>query len=301
MTRIDRRIFMVGVPRSGTTLVQSLLAAHSAMTSFTESHFFDRHFTHLRSLSSPILIKSPASRVQEFLAENDEPPPDTAVWFEWQDRFALRLRPLLPFQTRRVARQLLKVLDELALGRGKSSWVEKTPMHLRYVPFLERLSSPEIRTCFVHVIRDGLDVVASLHEASQSWERPYDLGTCVRRWNTDVAFSLSRIGAPTDHFIFYEDLTSQPEAALRRLLAELGLDWEPDILERYACTSDRLITEQEAWKEGVGRSIRRSETSERTLTPDQRDRVTQSLHRGLYDQLLERARRRWSETGGVRG
>ena len=44
--QIGQRIFVVGVPRSGTTLLQSLLAGHSALTSFTESHFFDRHYSH---------------------------------------------------------------------------------------------------------------------------------------------------------------------------------------------------------------------------------------------------------------
>ena len=68
--RIDRRIFVVGVPRSGTTLVQSLLAAHSQVTSFTESHFFSRYFRALPRLSSAILTRDPAPRVRDFLLEN---------------------------------------------------------------------------------------------------------------------------------------------------------------------------------------------------------------------------------------
>src|ERR1043166_465784 len=37
---IERRIFLVGCARSGTTLLQSLLAAHSSIASFPETHFF---------------------------------------------------------------------------------------------------------------------------------------------------------------------------------------------------------------------------------------------------------------------
>ncbi len=210
----------------------------------------------------------------------------------------------MPFRTRPVAERLLRVLDELTLGRGRSSWIEKTPKNLRYIPLLESVSGPEPRTHFVHVIRDGLEVVASLHDASQNWEDPHDLSSCVRRWNRDVSLSLRRFGAPTDHFVFYEELTSRPEATLRRLLAELGLGWEPDILERYARTSDRLITRQEAWKEGVGRRIRPSGTSDRALTPEQRDRVTRSLRHSLYHQLresVERSGRASIETGDARG
>ena len=34
------RVFLVGIMRSGTTLLQSLLAAHSRVTSFPETMFF---------------------------------------------------------------------------------------------------------------------------------------------------------------------------------------------------------------------------------------------------------------------
>lgn len=294
---IDGRIFVVGVPRSGTTLVQSLLAAHSATTSFTESHFFDRHFTHLPLLGGPILTRDPEPRVREFLAENQEEPPAVAAGLAARP---LGVRPLLPFQTRAVALHLLKVLDELTLRRGRSCWIEKTPRHLRYLPFLERVAGSEARLCFVHVIREGLEVVASLHQASQSWERPYDPADCVRRWNADVGFSLGRSGSATDHFVFYEELTARPEATLQRLLVALGLGWEPEILERQAATADRLVTRQEeAWKADLGRGIRPSATSERTLTAEQRERMSRSLRQGLYEELRQRSRQSSPDAGGA--
>lgn len=38
--KIEGRFFIVGFPRSGTTLLQSLLAAHPQIASFPESYFF---------------------------------------------------------------------------------------------------------------------------------------------------------------------------------------------------------------------------------------------------------------------
>ena len=78
---IDGRIFVVGVPRSGTTLVQALLAAHGAVASFTESHLFDRHFVFLPGLGRPILTRDPGPRLREFLAENGEEAPAAAEEF----------------------------------------------------------------------------------------------------------------------------------------------------------------------------------------------------------------------------
>ena len=303
---IDRRLFIVGVPRSGTTLVQSLLAAHSEVTSFTESHFFSRHFKALFTQrpegSTAILTRDPAPRLRDFLAENgwredDENSSGTSAVDRGLEGLPPRL--LLPFRTRPVARHLLRTLDELALLRGKSTWVEKTPRHLRYIPFLEKLLDGEPGTHFVHVIRGGLETVASLHAASQNWERPYDLEACVERWNADVAFSLSRArmqgdkrtadASGPDHFIVYEQLTAQPSVTLERLLADLGLAWEPEIFDQHRQGSERLITREETWKANVEREVSRSGTSKQVLTEAQRAHANASLRHDLYRELLERS------------
>lgn len=297
---IDGRMFIVGVPRSGTTLLQSLLATHSTVTSFTESHFFARHFTYLPGLSRPVLTRDPTDRVHEFLTENNESPGEAANWFTADGRRILKTRPLLPLRTRAVAQKLFAVLDELALGRGVPSWLEKTPRHLRFIPFLERVSAAGPAPKFIHMIREGLGVVASLHEASRNWETPYDLETCVARWNTDVAFSLSRMGGPNDHFVFYEELVLRPEPTLERLLEELGLSWEPEALESFGATAEGLINRDEGWKADVGRRIRPSETSAHTLTAEQRDQVTILLQQSLYEQLVEGAASRPGTFGSSR-
>ena len=295
---IERRIFIVGVPRSGTTLVQSLLAAHSEITSYTESHFFRKHFSKVSPLRLPILTRDPRPRLSEFLEENGETPPPAAEWFSEKKRWALEIRPLLPFQTLPVARQLIRVLDELALRRGAANWIEKTPWHLSSIPLLEK-ANPVDRTYFIHVIRNGLEVVASLHKASQEWEQSYDLEACVARWNTDLGRSLDRVDCSNHQFVAYEHITSDPEDTIKLLLDGLGLAWEPAILEDYGSTSEGIITTREDWKSGVGRAIRHSATSEETLTPEQREWVTERLDHHLYDRILKRSRRRTGSTAGA--
>jgi hypothetical protein len=282
---IDTRIFVVGFPRSGTTLVQSLLASHSMATSFTESHFFWRHFTRLPWLGTTILTRNPVPRLREFLIENDERPTETAHRIETAVHAKRATGPLLALQTQAIARQLLKVLDELTHRRHRARWIEKTPRHLHYVPFIERASAEEARTRFVHVIRDGVDAVASLHDASRNWERHYDLETCVRRWNTDVGLSLKRVDRPSDHFVFYEELTTRPEATLRRLLGELDLPWEESILERFGPVASQLATSQETWKADMSGAIRPSQSASLALSAEQRLHVEKGLRRDLYQRL----------------
>jgi hypothetical protein len=292
---IRHRIFIVGAPRSGTTLVQSLLAAHSTVTSFTESHFFSRHFRSVPGTRSAILTRNPTPRVREFLAENGVSDAAAATWFENRNQW-LRVRPLLPLWSRTAAQRLIAILDELARRDGRKGWIEKTPMHLHRLEFLESLQNPGPGARFVHVLRDGVEVIASLRLASQGWERPYDLDACIERWNADIARSLDRTGSASDHFVVYEQLTSDPETVLTDLLGWLGLAWEPAILDRYADASYRLVTGDEPWKEGVGRPIRPSATSDRALTAEERKRVRRSLRSDRYDELVAAIRRR---SGGV--
>lgn len=300
MTRssIERRIFIVGAPRSGTTLVQSLLAAHTDVASFTESHFFRMHFSNVPVVAFPILTGDPRPRLAEFLTENGDWAPPAAEWFSRKDRWTLRVRALLPFQTIPVARQLMRVLDELALRRGVVNWIEKTPWHLRSIPLLEK-ASPGGRPYFIHVIRDGLEVVASLYRASQNWEQSYDLETCVARWNADLGRSLDRIGSPNDRFVAYEQLTSNPETTVKKLVDGLGLAWQPAILENYGNASGGIITAEENWKAGVGRRIRPSATSDKLLTPEQRRWVVERLNHRLYDRVLESGAQRSRAAAGA--
>ena len=58
MKEIQKRIFIVGCPRSGTTLLQSLLLKHNEITSFPESHFFSRTFLGKRANQYPTLYSN---------------------------------------------------------------------------------------------------------------------------------------------------------------------------------------------------------------------------------------------------
>ena len=91
--------------------------------------------------------------------------------------------------------------------------------------------------------------------------------------------------------VFYEDLTARPDETLRAVVEGLGLDWEPEILERYGSVAGGLVTGEETWKAGVERPIARSGTAHRALTGEERDRARGTLRPGLYEQIRERVAR----------
>jgi hypothetical protein len=102
-------------------------------------------------------------------------------------------------------------------------WVDQTPKNvLVAVRFLEAL--PEAR--FVHLIRDGRDVVASLakryaHETPGKSRATY-LEVGAMRWCYDVSRGLAARGRPGYLEIRYEDLTADPLASINRILSHLG-------------------------------------------------------------------------------
>lgn len=292
MSELRHRLFIVGVPRSGTTLLQSFLAAHSEIASFTESHLFSRHFSFLPGSSRPFLRRRPAGRAEEFLRENGVDPQTAKEWVEPLRRLGRLGREL---RTDAAARAMVELLDRLAAERGPvTAWVEKTPRHLRFVPAVERALDPAVRATVhvIHVVRQPVPTVASLREASQNWETAYDLDACIERWNDDVAFTVSRLSAPRQHLVFYEDLTTTTERVLERLLDEIGLPWEASVLDGYREQADRLTTATESWKAQTGRSVEPSRAAERSLSSAEREKVARSVRSGLYEEAYDRHHQR---------
>ena len=139
-------VFVVGVPRSGTTWVQRMLAMHPEAWGLLETYLFSR-----RAGLGALLDTAPAP---EEGAEFDLPPPGLGRIFA---------RAELVAELRAIA------LRWLARGSDGSRFlIEKSPWHLSDLDVIAQIL-PEAR--FVHVIRDGRDVAVSVVAARSSWSR----------------------------------------------------------------------------------------------------------------------------------
>src|SRR5690554_3202573 len=63
------RIFIVGMPRSGTTLLQSLLSCSPEALSFRESHLFSKIFSKRFGTFHPV-VRAPRATAAQFLFDN---------------------------------------------------------------------------------------------------------------------------------------------------------------------------------------------------------------------------------------
>lgn len=233
-------IFIVGCPRSGTTLLQSLLASHSAIASFPESKFFLRLIAEPREKSRryALGLASPGLKptLEKFLADVGAPELRSTL-------------PKFPF-VRSYVRCFDRILHQLAQGQGKHIWLEKTPEHLQAIDDIEQyLPGAKI----IHIIRDGADTIASLYDLCQRhpkiWGQYFDgLDGCIDRWVSDVAISHRYVGQANHTAVRYDALVNGTEAEVQRLCQFLGVPFEPAMLTRYQHTSQGLIRDRENWK-----------------------------------------------------
>jgi len=231
------RIFVVGCPRSGTTLVQAMLSAHPALTGFTESHVFDKAYNRHGRADEAVL----RTRIAAFCTENDIN---------------------LPYE----ATRFIALLDAVAQQRGVAGWVEKTPDHVFRIPLIAR-HAPGAK--FIHVVRRAEGVLPSLHKASQTagWDDAKPWWECAAHWLWALRVSDRYIGQPNHAAVGYEQLLADPRREMARLLAFLGLPWDERVVTDYAEQAAHLVSAGEEWKANVTGTIEAKRAANATDLP----------------------------------
>ena len=271
VTTISSKIFVVGTPRSGTTLIQSVLAAHPDVFATRETHWMVR----VRRPSSPVwlldYLRLNSSRVQGALAYLSEHCP--ALHQQYVER---------PIPCRRLSeapRVLEALFSAAARAQGQTAWVEKSPEHVGYVGVIER-ALPEAR--FVHTIRDPRDNVASLYDAGRKyperWPRRQTLEQCIQTWKSYLQKSRECLNRdPHRHrFVVYERMIKAPEEQTRALMDFVGLKETSLNLSVLDSGSASLTGAAEEWKREQAPGI-------------------QDTRLVKYHQLFDRAQRRQIE------
>jgi hypothetical protein len=201
-------VFVVGAPRSGTTYLQNLLGSQPQVVTSQETDLFARYVATWRSVWNGQL----PAREADWLASRHKGLPAVLTQTEFE--------ALLKHAVERVYRATFE------LKPSATVLVDKTPQNARFGEEILRLL-PDAR--FVHILRDGRDVVASLQRAARGWGRdwaPSKAASAAALWRHDVEAGRA-IAHQTDAYleIRYEELVSERGAdALRDVLAFCGVD-----------------------------------------------------------------------------
>jgi hypothetical protein len=243
-TRSHRPIFVVGCPRSGTTLLQQMLHCHPRIALPSETRFVHPAYQARRSFG-------------DLEEEGNRRALGTWITRREGTKFgALGLDPDLIAQEiaagpPTLGSALAIVFRAYAREHGRPRWGDKRPSYFRRVPVLRRMF-PDAQ--FVHLVRDGRDAVASLrgmpwyggdvYQAALTWREACDTGRRLA----------DRLGPRTFYEFRYEDLVADPERELRALCGFLGEEYHPAMTEarRHA---RRTVPPERAWHQRTHEAV----------------------------------------------
>ena len=255
------QLFVTGCPRSGTTLLQSILAQAAGLHTLKETHFF-KHLMRRRPLRwIDRHIQLDPARVQHcfnFIISHNALAAKLGVPDAAPEQAGLALYPELASIRRLDAACALldDLLQRSAQAAGYAGWLEKSPEHLFFINDIRR-HMPAAR--FVHILRDGPDTVASLVDAKrkypESWGWIGNLRSTVQLYNRYARAIRHQIAARDSFILRYDDLTAQNQTVMTQLARFLGLpDGAIDLASIDTYRAD-VIRPDEPWKVRSERGI----------------------------------------------
>ncbi|MGP0064173.1 MAG: tetratricopeptide repeat-containing sulfotransferase family protein [Isosphaeraceae bacterium] len=225
----QRPVFIVGMPRSGTTLIEQVLASHPEVHGAGEIH----------------LVRQSLDAI-----------PGMMTWTGAPLEGVKRLLPLQVAELSLWHEERLRAID----GGRSIRIVDKLPENYFYLGLIALLFP---RAVVIHCRRDPRDVALSCWAADFAevrWAYQYDhiaarfsqYRRLMEHWRAVLPASFAV------HDVDYEAMVDDLEGASRRLVAALGLNWDPSCLEfhktrRPVGSASQYQVRQPIYRTSVGR------------------------------------------------
>jgi hypothetical protein len=235
--------FVVGVSRSGTTLLRLMLDAHPDMTIPAETHFVPMV---ANAVDQAIEEGASTQVVRQRALEKMTGHPR---WGDFRlDEADVRMR--MERHDPLTAGDAIRSFYEAAAAlEGKPRWGDKSPPYTYKAGRIQR-ALPEAH--FIHIIRDGRDVALSLSEVS--WG-PDDITVAAEKWAGELRKARKRarnLDRGTYVEVHYEDLVTDPEPLLRKIAEFVDLPWSDDMLNYPERAAERMRGEMERTLKPLG-------------------------------------------------
>ena len=232
-------VFVVGYPRSGTTLLQALLATQGNIVTFPETHFFNT--LRLQYGSTPKIIH--CDSVGRFLenitkasgvefVEHDIALLEGSEWISTKELFEYIVKRFLP--------------DDIP---DDFRWLEKTPDHAFSMEVMQKYY-PKAK--FVGIVRHPFPAIFSrTRNFRPKVQDP--IKYLARQWALYVQ-SLEEFKQEHPEKIFivkYEDLAQSPQIVVSSITDFLSVDFDPGAFPQRVEKAHMIIKPFEHWKAEV--------------------------------------------------
>jgi hypothetical protein len=223
----DPAPFIVGVPRSGTTMLRLMLDAHPAMAIPPETYFVTNLIEAADGGAGP-------DQLANVLVTHRR-------WGDLNINEGELRRRLGALGKPSGGDAIRTAFGLYAEGRGKPRWGDKTPAYLTNIGEIGA-ALPEAR--FVHLIRDGRDVALSIlamPEVDRPMRNPDSVGLVATRWSRRIERARRQAEALPHYLeVRYEELVGEPERVLRAVCEFVELDFQPEMLHFHTGAEGRL-------------------------------------------------------------
>ena len=235
--------FVVGVSRSGTTLLRLMLDAHPDLTIPAETHFVPM----VANVCDELIEEgSSTDVVRERALATMTGHPRWGDFLLDPEEVRSRMEQHDPLTT---ADAIRSFYEACTAQQGKPRWGDKSPPYTYKAPRIQK-ALPEAH--FIHIIRDGRDVALSLAEVSWGTD---DITEAARKWVKELRKARKRaklLARGTYMEVHYEDLVTDAEPVLRSIVEHVDLPWDDAMLDYPQHAQERMRGEMERTLKPLG-------------------------------------------------
>lgn len=220
-------LFIVGVGRSGTSLLQSIVGTHSLIDVVPETSFLRRY-----ALNSKIDWNG--IKDDEMLSR--QPKLKSALLACKNDRMAL-----------------IAAYEDTLLNNQYHYVLDKDPRLIEFIPLLKQMNS---ECKIIEIRRDPRDVLASKKKAS--WSKGRSIISYLMASFIQLSDGKKHRGGDNVYSLDYEALLKSPEQEIKAICRFLELEFEINMME-FQSTAKKLVQSEElSWKKETLQPINNS-------------------------------------------
>ncbi|WP_316897967.1 sulfotransferase [Pseudodesulfovibrio indicus] len=198
-------IFVVGCPRSGTSVLSLSMGLHPDLWVSAESNFLVNVVNDAKAAHAQCTTRGPR---------------------HWLSKESVGLEEYL--QAHGLG------INALYMSRsGGKRWVDQTPEYMLIARELA-VTFPQAR--FLHLVRDGRDVVNSMINSGFPVEWANSFTKACQAWNrfTDAGVEFEGFVPERILRLHHEEIKADPESQFKRICAFLELDYDESMIQYYA-------------------------------------------------------------------
>jgi len=235
-------IFIVGYPRSGTTLLQALLSTQKDFISFPETHFFSTLISSIHTDNNDNIVNKDC--INEILQKN--------IKFinEWKDTIVYKTL----YQNNHVnLKKLFESIVKHYINNSKQVWIEKTPNHIYMIDII-KYYYPKAK--FLFILRNPINAIYS-RKRKLPHDKMRSLELLSQYWiNAIVAYENFKYLYPNQiKLIKYEDLAKNHTRIVQELESFINFKTDTNLLENYNTELNTISHSWEIWKNNNNNKI----------------------------------------------